>query len=184
MLLIFLLLQPKPDDNASRSKREAERLDGFIKKKAKVEWSCAVCKFSASSERQLNEHLQGRKHKNEESKMQRAQKGSKNYRTGLSSKKATKCTSAAEYLAFGETQVGGLKKDHLPSLQISLNSHSWKKNKSKFDPNIRMGEKHMKKRHRAHQRSKKRANRLHVAEQNRGAGQRMVPAMIKEPQQW
>ncbi|XP_075502024.1 uncharacterized protein LOC142540049 [Primulina tabacum] len=90
--IIFL---PKPDVNASGSKREAETLDAFMKKKAKVEWSCAVCKVNTFSERQLNEHLGGRKHKNEESKMGTAQKGNENHRIG----RATKCKSAAESLA-------------------------------------------------------------------------------------
>lgn len=38
------------------------------------EWSCALCQVSATSERGLNEHLQGKRHKAKEARLLRAQK--------------------------------------------------------------------------------------------------------------
>ncbi|KAL0286168.1 UNVERIFIED_CONTAM: hypothetical protein Scaly_2797900 [Sesamum calycinum] len=94
----FVSLEAKHDDNISGSKRKAVTLlgvdatehssIGISKKKAKEEWSCALCQVSATSERVLNEHLQGKKHKLKEAAL-KAERVGKNYTIGLS-KRATK----------------------------------------------------------------------------------------------
>ncbi|KAL5772928.1 hypothetical protein ACOSQ2_012852 [Xanthoceras sorbifolium] len=69
-----LIMLAKPDPNLCGIKRKAETLPAApgelpftnMKKKAKEEWSCALCEVSATSERGLKEHLQGRKHKAKE----------------------------------------------------------------------------------------------------------------------
>ncbi|PIN17629.1 hypothetical protein CDL12_09696 [Handroanthus impetiginosus] len=43
-------------------------LDGTLKKKANVEWSCGLCQAHGNNERSLNQHLQGKKHKAKEAK--------------------------------------------------------------------------------------------------------------------
>ncbi|KAL0404193.1 UNVERIFIED_CONTAM: hypothetical protein Sradi_2060100 [Sesamum radiatum] len=53
--------------------------DGVPRKKAKEEWSCALCRVSATSELALNEHLGGEKHKSNEAAL-RAQNAAKTYR--------------------------------------------------------------------------------------------------------
>ena len=75
-LCLSILLQPKPEQNLSGAKRKAttpptvgannELSSVGPKKKHKEEWSCALCQVSATSERGLNEHLQGKKHKAKE----------------------------------------------------------------------------------------------------------------------
>ncbi|KAI8570319.1 hypothetical protein RHMOL_Rhmol01G0025300 [Rhododendron molle] len=59
------------------------------KRKRKEEWSCAICQVSATSERGLNEHLQGKKHKSKEAGLI-TQKAGKNYAIGLFPKKTSK----------------------------------------------------------------------------------------------
>ena len=66
-------MQAKPTVTAADLKRKAatqpngstaELMSGGSKKqKTKDDWSCALCRVSATSERGLNEHLQGKKHK-------------------------------------------------------------------------------------------------------------------------
>lgn len=159
-----------------------------MKKKAKVEWSCAVCEFSAFSERQLNEHLRGRKHKNEESKMRRAQKGSIKYRIGLT----TNCKSAAKSLACEKKKR---RRARISQLHVVQQNYGAGQNMSqKGSKNYRIGQAtncksaaesfvcEKKKRRRACKRSKKQAGWLHIVQQNCGADQSMIPATIKEPQ--
>ncbi|KAJ6382214.1 hypothetical protein OIU77_030796 [Salix suchowensis] len=77
--------EKKPDPNLCGAKRKAvtpstgvgELPFAGIKKKPKEEWSCALCQVSATSERGLSEHLQGRRHKAKEAEL-RAQKMPKN----------------------------------------------------------------------------------------------------------
>lgn len=57
----------------------------FGLKKPREEWSCALCQFSATSERELNEHLEGEKHKTSEKEL-RAQRKHKNSSTSLAKK--------------------------------------------------------------------------------------------------
>ncbi|XP_024968372.1 uncharacterized protein LOC112507868 isoform X2 [Cynara cardunculus var. scolymus] len=56
------------------------------KKKVKEEWSCAICQVSATSERALTEHLQGKKHQSKEAALI-AQKSGANFGLGVSPKK-------------------------------------------------------------------------------------------------
>ncbi|KAJ9548422.1 hypothetical protein OSB04_020965 [Centaurea solstitialis] len=63
----------KPHSNGSR-------------KKLKEEWSCAICQVSATSERGLTEHLQGKKHQSKEAGLI-AQKSGGNLGLGVSPKK-------------------------------------------------------------------------------------------------
>ncbi|KAG8367619.1 hypothetical protein BUALT_Bualt16G0091100 [Buddleja alternifolia] len=98
-----VILLAKPDETISGSKRKASTPPGvdaseivsdeILKKKAKEEWSCALCKVNATCQRGLNEHLQGKRHKSKETAL-RAQKGQKNYCIGLIPKKATKSIKA------------------------------------------------------------------------------------------
>ncbi|KAJ6698649.1 hypothetical protein OIU79_012029 [Salix purpurea] len=77
--------EKKPDPNLCGAKRKfvtpstsvGELPFAGIKKKPKEEWSCALCQVSATSERGLSEHLQGRRHKAKEAEL-RAQKMPKN----------------------------------------------------------------------------------------------------------
>ncbi|XP_052295354.1 uncharacterized protein LOC102608936 isoform X3 [Citrus sinensis] len=64
-----LIMLPKPDSNTCGSKKKAAtppagsgELPSTNSNKPK-EWSCALCQVSAPTERGLDEHLQGRKHK-------------------------------------------------------------------------------------------------------------------------
>ncbi|XP_030535556.1 uncharacterized protein LOC115744480 [Rhodamnia argentea] len=65
-----LIMLPRPDPNLSRAKRKAStspavagELSTFSrKKKNKEEWTCALCQVSATSEKGLKEHLEGKKH--------------------------------------------------------------------------------------------------------------------------
>ncbi|XAR51135.1 hypothetical protein NMG60_11005682 [Bertholletia excelsa] len=91
--IVFLA---KPEENISGTKRKAvtplavgssKHPSVGVKKKAKEEWSCALCQVSATSERGLNEHLQGRKHKAREAAL-RVMRTGKNYMIGLFPKKS------------------------------------------------------------------------------------------------
>ncbi|TMW84260.1 hypothetical protein EJD97_025520 [Solanum chilense] len=55
-------------------------------KNGKEDWSCALCQVSATCERGLNDHLQGKKHKSKEAAL-REQRFGKNYSIGLFPKK-------------------------------------------------------------------------------------------------
>ena len=97
VLRLSILLQAKPTPNISGAKRKAEttsaggtsELPPFgIKNRPKDEWSCAICQFSALSERALNEHLQGRKHKANEAGL-RAQRRGRSISSTPSTKKST-----------------------------------------------------------------------------------------------
>ncbi|XP_031110391.1 uncharacterized protein LOC116014473 [Ipomoea triloba] len=72
-------LLAKPNVNLSGVKRKGEMAaeavissdlptNGVPKKKIKDGWDCALCQVSVTSERNLNEHLKGRKHKSMERK--------------------------------------------------------------------------------------------------------------------
>ncbi|XAR51140.1 hypothetical protein NMG60_11005687 [Bertholletia excelsa] len=91
-----IMFLAKPKENLSGTKRKAVTPPAVgssslpsvgVNKKAKEEWSCALCQVSATSERGLNEHLQGRKHKAREAGL-RARRTGKNYRIGLFPKKS------------------------------------------------------------------------------------------------
>ncbi|XVF89289.1 hypothetical protein PTKIN_Ptkin19aG0118200 [Pterospermum kingtungense] len=57
-----------------------------LKKKPNEEWSCAICRVSATSEKGLTEHIQGRKHKANEARL-KAQAMEKNSNTTTLPKK-------------------------------------------------------------------------------------------------
>ncbi|XP_040996931.1 UBP1-associated proteins 1C-like isoform X1 [Juglans microcarpa x Juglans regia] len=70
-----LILLAKPNSNLSGAKQKAvtppagssSELQPYgLKKRPKEEWSCALCKVSATNERGFNDHLQGKKHKAKE----------------------------------------------------------------------------------------------------------------------
>lgn len=98
LLCLSVVLQKKPDPNLCGAKRKAvtpaaegvgELPFAGIKKKPKEEWSCALCQVSATSERGLNEHLQGRRHKAKEAGL-RAQKMARNPNKASLPKETTK----------------------------------------------------------------------------------------------
>lgn len=62
------------------------RGDGSKKKQVTVEWSCAVCQVSATSERGLNEHVEGKKHKVKEAALIASKTGA-NFGLGVAAKK-------------------------------------------------------------------------------------------------
>ncbi|KAH6817441.1 hypothetical protein C2S51_001044, partial [Perilla frutescens var. frutescens] len=88
-----IILQATPMKNITGAKRAGHasesQSDGNLKKKVKEEWSCALCQVSPTSERGLNEHLEGKKHKMKEAEL-RAREAGKNYSIGLASKKVAK----------------------------------------------------------------------------------------------
>ncbi|KAJ6406957.1 hypothetical protein OIU84_010466 [Salix udensis] len=98
----MFVLQKKPDPNLCGAKRKAvtpstgvgELPFAGIKKKPKEEWSCALCQVSATSERGLSEHLQGRRHKAKEAEL-RAQKMPKNPNKASLPKKTAKTAKLA-----------------------------------------------------------------------------------------
>lgn len=91
--IIFLA---KPNTSLSGVKRKADTPPVEVasqppafdvpKKNCKEDWSCALCQVSATCERGLNDHLQGKKHKSKEAAL-RAQRNGKNYCIGLLPKK-------------------------------------------------------------------------------------------------
>jgi hypothetical protein len=105
---LSILLQAKPHPNLSGAKRKAEtssagvtsELPPFgLKKRPKEEWSCALCQVSSSSERVLNEHLQGRRHKAKEAGL-RAQRMGKSASSTPLPKKTTKPSKLIITTAF------------------------------------------------------------------------------------
>ncbi|KAL0451376.1 UNVERIFIED_CONTAM: hypothetical protein Slati_1115700 [Sesamum latifolium] len=137
-----------PDQNISGSKRKAATppsglgaiefpSDSVLRKKAKEEWSCALCRVSATSELALKEHLGGKKHKSNEAAL-RAQNAAKNYSISLLPKKATKSFQVpgteegvkftSHSLPFKETGEASSTRDDLMLLQENLNPDNLKKN--------------------------------------------------------
>ncbi|KAK2992951.1 hypothetical protein RJ640_007333 [Escallonia rubra] len=126
--VIFLILSTsfavdlgKPDVNLSGVKRKATTppaLDANelpsvgLPKKPKEEWGCAICRVSATSERGLNEHLQGKKHKAKEAGL-RAQRTGKNFGIGLFPKKVAKPTKLDEGTRSSSDQTGKMDNELL-----------------------------------------------------------------------
>ncbi|OMO90864.1 Zinc finger, U1-type [Corchorus olitorius] len=68
-----------------------------LKNKPRDEWSCAICQVSATCEKGLTEHLQGRKHKSREAKLKaEAMEKNSNSNTMPLPKKAIKLDKVAE----------------------------------------------------------------------------------------
>ncbi|KAB1211963.1 hypothetical protein CJ030_MR5G023729 [Morella rubra] len=74
----------KPNPNLSGAKWKAGT--PFAWKKPEEEWSCALCQVSATNERGLNEHLQGKMHEAKEAEL-RSKKKHKVKEAGLGGKK-------------------------------------------------------------------------------------------------
>ncbi|XP_049359729.1 uncharacterized protein LOC125824401 isoform X2 [Solanum verrucosum] len=91
-----IILLAKPITSVSGAKRKAVTppvevasqppSSSVPKKNGKEDWSCALCQVSATCERGLNDHLQGKKHKSKEAAL-REQRNGKNYSIGLFPKK-------------------------------------------------------------------------------------------------
>lgn len=126
LLCLNVPLQAKPDRDLYEAKRKAVAppdVDGSehfafgLKKKPKEEWSCALCQVSATSERGLTEHLQGKKHRAKETAL-RNQKIGKSTNTSLSLKKSEKSVKSNEAIV---TTTSGLDaKADRPSLQLGI----------------------------------------------------------------
>ncbi|KAE9602360.1 putative transcription factor C2H2 family [Lupinus albus] len=120
---VIKLAKPDPDRYDAKRKAVApdvDRNDQFpssLKKKPKEDWSCAVCQVSATSEKGLKDHLQGRKHKAKEIAL-RKQKIFKSTNTSFSSKKSEKSVKSNQLM---DTTTSGLdaKADRQP-LQSSI----------------------------------------------------------------
>ncbi|KAH1119040.1 hypothetical protein GYH30_047723, partial [Glycine max] len=90
----------KPNDHCGE-KRKAMTLaiddNESLRKKAKKEWTCELCQISTTSEKGLNDHIQGKKHKaNKEST--RTQKIGKRNKTTLSLKKSKHCVKCTKVI--------------------------------------------------------------------------------------
>ncbi|XP_009792402.1 uncharacterized protein [Nicotiana sylvestris] len=98
-----IILLGKPNTSLSGAKRKAitplvevaskPPSCSVPKTNGKEDWSCALCQVSATSERGLNDHLQGKKHKSKEAALI-SQRNGKNYSIGLFPKK----TKVDDYL--------------------------------------------------------------------------------------
>ncbi|GLT43683.1 hypothetical protein SLA2020_176170 [Shorea laevis] len=117
----FIMLA-RPDPNLAGKKRKMPPESGVhtlplaSSKKPKEEWSCALCQVSATSEKGLNEHLQGRKHKAKEEEL-RAQRMAKTSQTRPLPKKTGKhswvaktSVSASSETERVEKKSSGIKK--------------------------------------------------------------------------
>ncbi|XP_075490562.1 uncharacterized protein LOC142529048 isoform X4 [Primulina tabacum] len=138
-----ILLLTRPDENVSGSKRKAvtppEELpaDIIANKKSKEKWSCTLCQVSATSEKALEDHVLGKKHKSKEAAL-KAHRGGKNYSIGLYSSEATKSNPVVGTIDPGEEEgvkhkaqsllsekagEASSKKDDLPLLENSKSEH-------------------------------------------------------------
>ncbi|XP_073157713.1 uncharacterized protein [Henckelia pumila] len=153
---IFLLT--RPDENVSGSKRKAvappEELPAdIIANKKSKEWSCALCQVSATSEKALEGHVLGKKHKLKETALI-AQRGAKNFIIGLLTCKASKSNRVAGTIDPGEEEAveheaqsllsekageATLKKYDLLLLENPKSEH-WKKTPSEAIRNLQKNE--------------------------------------------
>jgi len=85
------------DDNDSGSSSQ---------KKSKKEWSCAVCHIVATSEKGLNDHLQGKKHKVKAASLTTPKMG-KSTKTTLSLKKSNKCVKSTQVVVTMNSGLDG-----------------------------------------------------------------------------
>ncbi|RZB55698.1 hypothetical protein D0Y65_045143 [Glycine soja] len=95
-----VIILNKPDDHCGE-KRKAVTLaiddNESLQKKVKKEWTCELCQISTTSEKGLNDHIQGKKHKaNKEST--RTQKIGKRKKTTLSLKKSKHCVKCTKVI--------------------------------------------------------------------------------------
>ncbi|XP_019170819.1 PREDICTED: uncharacterized protein LOC109166316 isoform X2 [Ipomoea nil] len=127
-----IVFKAKPDGNLPGMKRKAETPpevaistelpSGVPKKKAKEEWSCALCQVSATSKEGLNEHLRGKKHKSKEAGL-KAQRSGKNFSIGLFPKKPKPDVLAemADDLKSKESSSGVVAMKGFPNGNDALN---------------------------------------------------------------
>ncbi|PON99374.1 Zinc finger, double-stranded RNA binding [Trema orientale] len=104
----------KPDPNLFETKRKAvtppaldtHELHPFgFKKKPQEEWSCALCQVTATSEKGLNQHLRGRKHKAREAGLV-SQKVGKSPINAPSRKKTGNPSKATETVGAANSKLG------------------------------------------------------------------------------
>ncbi|CAL0330421.1 unnamed protein product [Lupinus luteus] len=102
---VIKLAKPDPDHYDAKRKAvtppdvdESDHVPTGLRKKSKEEWICEVCQVSATSEKGLNDHLQGRKHKAKEIGL-RKRKFVKS--TNTSSKKSEKSVKPMETATSG-----------------------------------------------------------------------------------
>ncbi|GLU01338.1 hypothetical protein SLE2022_186500 [Rubroshorea leprosula] len=110
----FIMLA-RPDPNLAGKKRKMPPESGVLTlplmslKKPKEEWSCALCQVSATSEKGLNEHLQGRKHKAKEEEL-RAQRIAKISQTRPFPKKTGKDSWVAKTSVSASSETERVEK--------------------------------------------------------------------------
>ncbi|KAM0974226.1 hypothetical protein TB2_017091 [Malus domestica] len=106
-----LILLAKPNPNLSGVRRKipptvgASDLPPFgLKRKPKEEWSCALCHVSATSEKGLIHHINGKKHQAKEARL-RAQKPGTSSSNSKLSKKAAKFSEPKEVNGIISTEL-------------------------------------------------------------------------------
>ncbi|XP_054805664.1 uncharacterized protein LOC129308529 isoform X1 [Prosopis cineraria] len=113
---LIMLAKPKPD--LYREKRKVVTQDAddddtepspaSVRKKSKDDWSCALCSVSVTSEKALNEHRQGKKHKAREyAQKRRMQKIGMSASPSFTSKNSEKSLKSPETIVT--TTTSGLK---------------------------------------------------------------------------
>ncbi|KAF4390128.1 hypothetical protein G4B88_005046 [Cannabis sativa] len=108
---LIVLAKPNPNDFGAKRKAttppaldENEEQPPFgMKKKPKEEWSCALCQVTATNEKNLNQHLQSKKHKAREARLLPKKNGNCSInvplkKTGNPSKPPMKCTETSSAL--------------------------------------------------------------------------------------
>lgn len=114
MYFVEYLLQAKPEPNVCGAKRKAETSPAgamelpitSLKKNKIEEWSCALCQVSATCERGLKEHLQGKKHKAKEKALRTQKMQQKNSSAPLPKKmKSGKLNRLAEARVTSGTEL-------------------------------------------------------------------------------
>ncbi|KAJ9162953.1 hypothetical protein P3X46_022683 [Hevea brasiliensis] len=108
-----LIVLAKPNSNLCGAKRKAATPpeqgavglpDAGLKKIPKEEWNCTLCNVSATSERGLNEHLQGKRHKAKEARL-RANRVAKNLSPIPFPKKTAKPANLTTSIAGSELEA-------------------------------------------------------------------------------
>lgn len=72
-MILFVQLQARPNVyhlDGKCNKEVIPTCDGIetLQKKAKQEWSCKLCQITTTSENDLNDHIQGKKHRTKASR--------------------------------------------------------------------------------------------------------------------
>ncbi|KAF2317015.1 hypothetical protein GH714_010546 [Hevea brasiliensis] len=111
--IIATSIMAKPNSNLCGAKRKAATPpeqgavglpDAGLKKIPKEEWNCTLCNVSATSERGLNEHLQGKRHKAKEARL-RANRVAKNLSPIPFPKKTAKPANLTTSIAGSELEA-------------------------------------------------------------------------------